>query len=487
MEPFDKALAEMLLRLPTMWASVDFERLTNTQEKALARLVEAGLVEERVVATAWMDAFPQVAILRGRVTGDFKRKLLWESVQSVPEWLTKDGKTRGKYSFWYDVTEVRLTEAGETARHDWNSPKPSFVLAIVRGIGGPTRGISPDGIVKIEERKVETREKPPAPSDVRALLREGFALNRVPSSDEVDAGMATAAVQHDADEAESAEQSLDDLRRRYAIVPLEPVEVDDAQREMLRRGVLSLTLSETHKVAELWDGLSIDLANGGPVLFDSQDKATQEWLAKGRPLETLEFLPMSLLEQVTAQIGLLAEALEVDPDSMEQYAYGLVHGSDQNGKLKEPAYYALNQLYRRLSLADERARVAGKKPEEYTVAELIGCVPAAAGNGKPASAGKPSGDQRLRKRAERAANIEALTKELVEHINSAKDHAYTLEQNNKEPVLLPRPNQRELAQRVDISEAAASRCFNDPCAHQLRMLFQMAGDLGSVMKFGRKK
>ena len=91
----------------------------------------------------------------------------------------------------------------------------------------------------------------------------------------------------------------------------------------------------------------------------------------------------------------------------------------------------------------------------------------------------------VKKRADRAANMESLKKELIEHIKAARDHAQAAVDFGGEPTLLPRPSRRELAARVGITESAASRCFSDPAATELNLLWNTADDLKSVMKFIR--
>ena len=92
---------------------------------------------------------------------------------------------------------------------------------------------------------------------------------------------------------------------------------------------------------------------------------------------------------------------------------------------------------------------------------------------------------RHRKRADRAANIEALKKELIDHIRAARDHAQSAVDFGREAELLPRPSRRELAERVGITESAASRCFSDPAATELNLLWTTADDLKAVLKFVR--
>jgi hypothetical protein len=86
----------------------------------------------------------------------------------------------------------------------------------------------------------------------------------------------------------------------------------------------------------------------------------------------------------------------------------------------------------------------------------------------------------LRKRAERVANIEILVKFLKEHVEAARDYAQTTADTG-DAQLLPRPSQRDLAKLVEITEMAASRCFRDPAARELRLLWELAGDLDRLL------
>jgi len=89
------------------------------------------------------------------------------------------------------------------------------------------------------------------------------------------------------------------------------------------------------------------------------------------------------------------------------------------------------------------------------------------------------------KRASRAANIEMMKRELIEHIKSARDHAQAAIDLKQEPVLLPRPSKVDLGLRVGLKPHAVTRCFQDPAAHELRLLWNVADDLEAVLKYAR--
>lgn len=93
----------------------------------------------------------------------------------------------------------------------------------------------------------------------------------------------------------------------------------------------------------------------------------------------------------------------------------------------------------------------------------------------------PAPKRAVRKRAARAAKIEALLAELVQHLRSARDHAFVTEAQRGQAELLPRPTQKQLAERTGLSESDVSRCLADPVARELRLYWETALDLGQLM------
>ncbi|MGD9713103.1 MAG: hypothetical protein AB7V46_13670 [Thermomicrobiales bacterium] len=89
-----------------------------------------------------------------------------------------------------------------------------------------------------------------------------------------------------------------------------------------------------------------------------------------------------------------------------------------------------------------------------------------------------------RRRQSRASDIEALTQELKQHLRSARDYAFHTRDTQGIPKLLPRPTQKELAQRLGITESRVSRSLNDTAAQQLQLLWELAEDVDRIMRFG---
>ena len=86
-------------------------------------------------------------------------------------------------------------------------------------------------------------------------------------------------------------------------------------------------------------------------------------------------------------------------------------------------------------------------------------------------------------RGTRAANIERLELELQQHLMAARHHAYALIDAGHAPELLPRPEQKELARRLSLEPSTVCRCFSDPRAKLLNILWDTARSLESVMRF----
>ena len=89
------------------------------------------------------------------------------------------------------------------------------------------------------------------------------------------------------------------------------------------------------------------------------------------------------------------------------------------------------------------------------------------------------------RRQTRAADIEALVSELRTHLRSARDYAFHTLDTTGVAELLPRPSQKDLAQRLGITESRISRSIHDDEAQQLKLLWELADDIEGIMRFGR--
>jgi hypothetical protein len=98
--------------------------------------------------------------------------------------------------------------------------------------------------------------------------------------------------------------------------------------------------------------------------------------------------------------------------------------------------------------------------------------------GTPGSRKKP-----LPKRATRAEGIDRLTREMIEHLREAREHALAMHDLKGERELLPRPTKKQLAARTRLSRSDVTRCFQDESARELRLYWQMADDLDQVLGF----
>lgn len=125
--------------MPATWREHDADALTGTQQEALRLLTDAGLVERRAWLTARMESQPDEVDLTVVVSGEGVTPLIWQRVfLAVPVWLDADGRTRGRVTLVANRVQVRLSDQGELARHDYehHTPeKPSAVVAFVRRQG----------------------------------------------------------------------------------------------------------------------------------------------------------------------------------------------------------------------------------------------------------------------------------------------------------------------------------------------------------------
>lgn len=73
------------------------------------------------------------------VSGEDAMPLIWDCIfRAVPHWQDADGRTRGQVTLAASRLQVRLSDQGELARHDYEHQtpeKPSAVVAFVRRLG----------------------------------------------------------------------------------------------------------------------------------------------------------------------------------------------------------------------------------------------------------------------------------------------------------------------------------------------------------------
>ncbi len=93
--------------------------------------------------------------------------------------------------------------------------------------------------------------------------------------------------------------------------------------------------------------------------------------------------------------------------------------------------------------------------------------------------GKTPPPRKLKKRATRAAAIDAIKRALREHLRSARDHAYS----SSDAALLPRPTLQQLADQLKVHISSVSRAINDPSDREIAILWDAANDIEKVMKF----
>ncbi len=118
--------------------------------------------------------------------------------------------------------------------------------------------------------------------------------------------------------------------------------------------------------------------------------------------------------------------------------------------------------------------------KEFRV-DLAAAEAMVAGHELDARARKPRA--KTTRRATRAADIDKLTQALRDHLRAARDHAWTAIKANKEPELLPRPSQKQLALQLGLTPSAVSRCLNDETAIELRTLWTAATDIEQTKRY----
>jgi hypothetical protein len=88
-------------------------------------------------------------------------------------------------------------------------------------------------------------------------------------------------------------------------------------------------------------------------------------------------------------------------------------------------------------------------------------------------------------RGSRLVVIEMLTREMQEHLRTARDHAVDTLGRTGTPQLLPRPQRDFLARKLGVHKSSVTRAFQDDEARELRFLWDLASDLHRILERGR--
>jgi len=87
------------------------------------------------------------------------------------------------------------------------------------------------------------------------------------------------------------------------------------------------------------------------------------------------------------------------------------------------------------------------------------------------------------KRSQRAANIESLTRVVIDFLRSARDYAFDTKEKKGVAELLPRPAISIFCKQAGIKPHDFSRCIDDESARELKVYWGMTENLEQIMSF----
>ena len=90
------------------------------------------------------------------------------------------------------------------------------------------------------------------------------------------------------------------------------------------------------------------------------------------------------------------------------------------------------------------------------------------------------------KRAPRLTNIEKLTVEVARAIQASVDHRKVAESLGRAASPLPVPSKAQLARLIGVSASTVTRCFKDPAAKELQVLWGLLADPEQLRKYGAR-
>jgi hypothetical protein len=134
MTPFEKAVHAWILKLPGTWTRLDWDKLTQTDDAALDRLVEGGFVQARLPVTLHVKGEAGPINTMWMVSGDYRRGL----GAQVKSYLVAHGhEGEGTGTIAGDYEAVRLTRDGELVKQKLEGSATIDHEVLSRASGGP--------------------------------------------------------------------------------------------------------------------------------------------------------------------------------------------------------------------------------------------------------------------------------------------------------------------------------------------------------------
>ena len=135
-DPLDKAILEQIQTVPTIWQRYESDALTSTQQKALALLLAAELIEQRRSIKLREIGNPdsKIVLATFRATGEYGLVEVTDKLAAaVPDWVDSEGKLNNQVLCEHEpVFQMRLTDQGELAHKDLADGESARVLDWVK-------------------------------------------------------------------------------------------------------------------------------------------------------------------------------------------------------------------------------------------------------------------------------------------------------------------------------------------------------------------
>jgi hypothetical protein len=174
--PVDRAILELLPRVPTRWGPLDYDDATAAEQEALGLLTAGGFIERRIPFRIWLIGHPKRVEATIVVTGEYGLveavgpviRAAWELWEN--EYLRRQaGAEEDKPCVHCERVgdeQARLTTDGEEARKDAVSGNVGAILAWVRR-QPPFEELTVRGCGRAESIRV--RDSKPEPVEVKVV------------------------------------------------------------------------------------------------------------------------------------------------------------------------------------------------------------------------------------------------------------------------------------------------------------------------------
>jgi hypothetical protein len=464
MTPFEKAVHAWILKLPGTWTRLDWDKLTQTDDAALDRLVEGGFVQACLPVALHVKGEAGPINTMWMVSGDYRR-VLGAQVKSYLVAHGHEGEGTGTISGDYEA--VRLTKDGELVKQELegSAAVDYEVLSRVSGGSDGQSGAKAPGTVYLQPSRPTTPDigGPEAAAPSTAPVEAKWNMSKREPITNLPVAAEWERLRRDFDRRASEYPPL-----TLSILMFEPDRVPPYKEKF----------DQPNHTVMLWQYIG-NTRSGEPTQLDKPE-LTAVAVLEGQDTDLFRRMAYRAGSLLPAAMKIqFAEEIMKNVEKRDRPGKPVFAWNDDplavwlNFVLSVAAAFQPERLRRitlpvepfAISLAAVDLIVSKPKPDAAQPSAKTDTASISAYETTTVQVGAAKGKRKVSKsksvaKGQATAQAKMKLKEELDKLHeAARDHAYSLQKSGRTPELLPQPSQKDLAQRLEISPPTLSRCL----------------------------